>query len=124
MAGGRLKGLWQRAHKIDMLPLARVRVIAVEQYRRQYLGSMLLGDLGAEVIKIGEFRSMAAMSHVALARIFSVRATATFFRLFNRNKRSLTLNLKAPEARRVFGTWSAPQTPRSTICAAISRNWA
>ena len=35
-----------------MLPLSGVRVIAVEQYGAGPFGSMLLGDLGAEVIKI------------------------------------------------------------------------
>ena len=35
-----------------MLPLAGVRVIAVEQYGAGPFGSMLLADLGAEVIKI------------------------------------------------------------------------
>ena len=35
-----------------MLPLAGLRVIAVEQYGAGPFGSMMLGDLGAEVIKI------------------------------------------------------------------------
>ena len=34
-----------------MLPLAGVRIIAIEQYGAGPFGSMLLGDLGAEVVK-------------------------------------------------------------------------
>ena len=35
-----------------MLPLASVRVVAVEQYGAGPFGTMFLADLGAEVIKI------------------------------------------------------------------------
>ena len=84
-----------------MLPLAGVRVIAVEQYGASPFGSMLLGDLGAEVIKIENPVDGGDVSRGVGPHFFGP-GDSHFFQAFNRNKRSLTLNLKAPEARRVF----------------------
>ncbi len=82
-------------------PLAGLRVLAVEQYGAGPFGTSYLADLGADVIKIenpaeggdigrqvGPWRDAAGESH--------------FFHTFNRNKRSLTLDLKAPAGREVF----------------------
>ena len=84
-----------------MLPLSGVRVIAVEQYGAAPFGSMLLGDLGAEVIKIENPAEGGDVSRGVGPHFFGP-GDSHFFQAFNRNKRSLTLNLKVPEARRVF----------------------
>jgi succinate--hydroxymethylglutarate CoA-transferase len=84
-----------------MLPLAGVRVIAVEQYGAGPFGSMLLGDLGAEVIKIENPAEGGDIGRVVGPYYFGP-GDSHFFQAFNRNKRSLTLNLKHPEARSVF----------------------
>ena len=84
-----------------MLPLAGVRVIAVEQYGASPFGSMLLGDLGAEVIKIENPAEGGDVSRGVGPHFFGP-GDSHFFQAFNRNKRSLTLNLKHPEARGVF----------------------
>ncbi|HEY5380256.1 MAG TPA: CoA transferase [Pseudolabrys sp.] len=84
-----------------MLPLAGVRIIAVEQYGAAPFGSMLLGDLGAEVIKIENPAEGGDVSRGVGPHFFGP-GDSHFFQAFNRNKRSLTLNLKAPEARRVL----------------------
>ena len=44
-----------------------------------------------------------------------------FFQAFNRNKKSVTLNLKHPEARRVLHALVGSATRCSTTCAATSR---
>jgi crotonobetainyl-CoA:carnitine CoA-transferase CaiB-like acyl-CoA transferase len=84
-----------------MLPLAGLRVIAVEQYGAGPFGSMMLGDLGAEVIKIENPAEGGDVSR-SVGPHFFPDGDSHFFQAFNRNKKSLTLNLKHPEARRVL----------------------
>src|SRR6187431_3323374 len=86
---------------LTMLPLSGLRVIAVEQYGAGPFGSMLLGDLGAEVIKIENPAEGGDVSRTVGPYYFGP-GDSHFFQAFNRNKRSLTLNLKHPEARGVF----------------------
>ena len=83
-----------------LLPLAGVRVLAVEQYGAGPFGSMLLGDLGAEVIKI-EPPGTGEMAR-DVGPYFMEDGSSQFFQSFNRNKRSVTLNLKTPEGRTIF----------------------
>ena len=84
-----------------MLPLAGLRVIAVEQYGAGPFGSMMLGDLGAEVIKIENPAEGGDVSR-SVGPHFFADGDSHFFQAFNRNKRSLTLNLKHPRAQRVL----------------------
>ncbi|HEY7385193.1 MAG TPA: CoA transferase [Beijerinckiaceae bacterium] len=84
-----------------MLPLAGVRVIAVEQYGAGPFGSMLLGDLGAEVIKIENPAEGGDVGR-SIGPHFFGPGDSHFFQAFNRNKRSVTLDMKHPEARGVF----------------------
>lgn len=79
-----------------MLPLDGVTILAVEQYGAGPFGTMLLGDLGAEVIKIENPVDGGDMSR-GVGPFFMEDGSSQFFHSFNRNKRSLTLNLKAPE---------------------------
>ena len=83
------------------LPLAGVRVLAVEQYGAGPFGTMLLADLGAEVIKIENPADGGDMAR-AVGPHFLEDGSSQFFHSFNRNKRSLTLNLKAEEGRAIF----------------------
>jgi succinate--hydroxymethylglutarate CoA-transferase len=83
-----------------MLPLAGVRVLAVEQYGAGPFGSMQLGDMGAEIIKIenpqgGDVSRQIGPYHLGAE-------DSHFFQSFNRNKRSITLNLAVPEGQRVL----------------------
>ena len=84
-----------------MLPLSGVRVIAVEQYGAGPFGSMLMGDLGAEVIKIENPADGGDVSR-GLGPHYFAPGDSQFFHAYNRNKRSLTLDLKHPEAARVL----------------------
>ncbi len=83
------------------LPLTGVTVLAVEQYGAGPFGTMLLADLGAEVIKIENPADGGDMAR-AVGPHFLPDGSSQFFHAFNRNKRSLTLNLKAPEGREIF----------------------
>src|SRR5687767_7099966 len=81
-------------------PLSGVRVVAVEQYGAGPFGTMYLADLGAEVIKVEQPGSGDVSRGVGPH--FLGRGDSHFFQTFNRNKRSVTLDLKAPEGREIF----------------------
>jgi succinate---hydroxymethylglutarate CoA-transferase len=84
-----------------MLPLAGLRIIAVEQYGAGPYGTMQLADLGAEVIKIENPSDGGDMAR-RVGPFFLGDNDSQFFQSFNRNKRSLTLDLKKPAAREVL----------------------
>lgn len=84
----------------DSLPLKGIRILAVEQYGAGPFGSMHLADLGAEVIKIeppgGGDVSRATGPH------FLGPNDSQFFQTFNRNKKSVVLDLKSDAGREDF----------------------
>ena len=82
------------------LPLAGVRVLDVSQVMAGPFCSMLLGDMGADVIKI-EPPDGGDQTRRAMGFKLKGNDSLGFFNL-NRNKRSLTLNLKSKTAREVF----------------------
>ena len=84
-----------------MLPLEGVRVLAVEQYGAGPFGTMFLADQGAEVIKIENPRDGGDMAR-AVGPYFFPSGDSQFFHSFNRNKKSVTLDLTRPEARPVL----------------------
>ena len=84
-----------------MLPLAGLRIIAVEQYGAGPFGSMLLADLGAEVIKIENPAEGGDVSR-SVGPHFFPDGDSHFYQSLNRNKKSLTLNLKHPHAQAVL----------------------
>jgi len=89
-----------------MLPLHGVRVIAVEQYGAGPFGSMQLADMGAEIIKIenpaegGDVSRRVGPFHLG-------DNDSHFFQAFNRNKRSVALDLRQPEGQAVLGDLAA-----------------
>ena len=84
-----------------MLPLAGVRILAVEVYGAGPFGTTHLADLGAEVIKI-EQRDAGGDVSRAVGPYFLGEDDSHFFQSLNRNKKSLTLDLKHPRGREVL----------------------
>jgi succinate---hydroxymethylglutarate CoA-transferase len=84
-----------------MLPLSGVRVLAVEQYGAGPFGTMFLADQGAEVIKIENPHDGGDMSR-AIGPYFFAPGESEFFHSFNRNKKSLTLDLSRPQGKAVL----------------------
>jgi len=82
-------------------PLAGLRVLAVEQYGAGPFGSAYLADLGAEVIKVENHREGGDVGR-QMGPHFLAGEDSQFFQTFNRNKKSLTLDLKHPQARAVL----------------------
>jgi succinate---hydroxymethylglutarate CoA-transferase len=84
-----------------VLPLEGLRVLAVEQYGAGPFGTMFLADQGAEVIKIENPNDGGDMSR-AVGPHFLAPGDSEFFHSFNRNKKSLTLDLSRPEGQAVL----------------------
>lgn len=84
------------------LPLLQgVRILAVEQYGAGPFGTQHLADLGAEVIKIENPGDGGDVGRAVGPHYFGP-GDSHFYQSFNRNKKSLTLNLKHPEGRAVL----------------------
>jgi crotonobetainyl-CoA:carnitine CoA-transferase CaiB-like acyl-CoA transferase len=80
---------------IDRPPLAGLRVLAVEQYGAGPWGSLHLADLGAEVIKI-ENPHDGGDTGRQVGPYFLGPGESQFFHTFNRNKKSVAIDLKHP----------------------------
>ena len=76
-------------------------MLAVEQYGAGPFGTSYLADLGAEVIKIENHKDGGDVGRHVGPHFFGVE-DSHFFQTFNRNKKSLTLDLKHPEGKAVF----------------------
>ena len=83
------------------LPLRGIRIIAVEQYGAGPYGTQLLADLGAEVVKIENPGTGGDVSRFVSPHRLG-EADSQFFQTFNRNKKSISLDLKSGEGRAAF----------------------
>ncbi|WJL96769.1 CoA transferase [Microbacterium sp. ET2] len=83
-----------------MKPLQDVRILAIEQYGAGPWGSVHLADLGAEVIKIEDPRVGGDVGRYVPP--YNGGEDSLFFEAFNRNKRSISLDLATPAGREVF----------------------
>lgn len=87
------------ARRTADLPLAGVRILAIEQYGAGPYATMILADLGADVIKIeqpggGEIgRSIPP---------YTAEGDSLFFQSLNRGKRSVVIDLKHPDGAAVL----------------------
>jgi crotonobetainyl-CoA:carnitine CoA-transferase CaiB-like acyl-CoA transferase len=82
-----------------------VRILAVEQYGAGPFGTLFLADLGAEVIKIENRADGGDISRVVGPHFHAAlpeTARSVFYQGLNRSKKSVTLDLAAPEGRAVF----------------------
>jgi crotonobetainyl-CoA:carnitine CoA-transferase CaiB-like acyl-CoA transferase len=82
------------------LPLSGIRVLSSEAYGAGPYGTMFLAQLGAEVIKIEP--PQGGDSARATGPFFAGENDSLFHQTFNLNKRSITLDLRLPEAQAVF----------------------
>jgi len=83
------------------LPLSGVRIASVEQYGAGPFGTQHLADLGAEVIKIENFHDGGDIGRAVGPQFFGP-GDSHFYEAFNRNKRSLGLDLKHPKGQEIF----------------------
>ena len=82
----------------ENLPLQGVRILDLTQMLAGPIGSMLMGDLGAEIIKIESFKGDVTRT---IPPYFYGEDSAYFWSI-NRNKKSLVIDLKAPQGLELF----------------------
>jgi len=82
-------------------PLAGVRVLAVEQYGAGPAGTVYLADMGAEVIKVENLREGGDVGRGVGPHFFGP-GDSQFYQTFNRNKRSIALDLRSDEGRDIL----------------------
>ena len=82
-------------------PLTGLRILAVEQYGAGPAGTLYLADLGAEVIKIENHKDGGDVGRQVGPHFFGP-GDSQFFQTFNRNKKSITLDLKHSEGKAAF----------------------
>jgi alpha-methylacyl-CoA racemase len=93
-----------------MRPLDRIRVLDLTRLLPGACATLLLADLGADVIKIEDPRGGDGMRHLASgARLKPSRSTDrhVYFERLNRGKRSVTLDLRSPGAAAVLDALAA-----------------
>ena len=83
-----------------MTPLADLRILSLEQFGAGPWATLQLADLGAEVIKVEDPTVRGDVGRVVPP--YQQDDGSLFFETFNRNKRSLALDLRQPEGRDVF----------------------
>lgn len=83
------------------LPLDGVRIVSIEQYGAGPFGTQHLADLGADIIKVENPADGGDVGRHVGPHFFEP-GDSHFFQSFNRNKRSLTLDLKTPEGQQVL----------------------
>ncbi|MGJ7457713.1 CaiB/BaiF CoA transferase family protein [Halomonas sp. MA07-2] len=81
-----------------MLPLERLKVLDVSQIMAGPYCTMVLGDMGAEVIKVEKINGGDDSRQMGPY----VNDESTCFSQINRNKKSISLNLKEERAREIF----------------------
>ncbi|NHM32476.1 CaiB/BaiF CoA transferase family protein [Neobacillus terrae] len=83
-----------------MRPLEGMRIIAVSQYGAGPYAMLHLADLGAEVIKVEDPGTKGDVSRFVIP--YAENNDSLFFQALNRNKKSISLNLKSEEGRKIF----------------------
>ena len=83
-----------------MRPLADVRVLSVEQYGAGPWATLQLADLGADVIKVEDPSVGGDVGRYVPP--YQEGESSLFFETFNRNKRSVSLDLRNPAGRTAF----------------------
>lgn len=86
---------------MSQLPLKGIRILSVEQYGAGPYGTMLLADLGAEVIKIEDPSRGGDVSR-SVGPYMLGEGDSEFFQTFSLGKKSVTLDLKSNEGRAQF----------------------
>jgi alpha-methylacyl-CoA racemase len=95
-----------------MPPLDGIRVLDLTRLLPGAYATLLLADLGADVVKIEDPRGGDGMRTLAPGLTRPRRHEGSYFDRLNRNKRSVTLDLRSPDASAVVDALAA----RADVC--------
>jgi succinate---hydroxymethylglutarate CoA-transferase len=82
------------------LPLTGVRILALTQLGAGPYAMTMLGDLGAEIIKVED--PTTGGDEARSVPPYAIDGDSPYYQSFNRNTKSLTLNLRTPQGKDVF----------------------
>lgn len=82
------------------LPLEGVRILSVEQFGAGPWGTMMMADLGAEIIKIENPETGGDVARYVSP--YTGEQDSVYFQSFNRNKKSMTLNLQHEKGQEIL----------------------
>lgn len=83
------------------LPLEGIRILGFSQFGAGPYGSLQMADLGAEIIKIEDPTTEGDVARRVPPYLEDGVNDSIYFQSFNRNKKSITLNLRNPRAKEV-----------------------
>ena len=83
------------------LPLEGIRIIGFSQFGAGPYGSLQMADLGAEIIKIEDPTTEGDVARRVPPYLVDGVNDSIYFQAFNRNKKSVTLNLRTPRGKEV-----------------------
>ncbi len=83
------------------LPLSGITILSVEQYGAGPYGTMLLADLGADVVKIEDAGRGGDVSR-GVGPYLLGEGDSEFFQTFSKGKSSVEVDLKSPDGRATF----------------------
>ena len=86
----------------DKKPLNNIRILAVETQVAAPFCTMMLADAGAEVIKIESLYGDPAREGGPFVKNENGDKVSGYFMRFNRNKKSVTLDIKSDKGRNIF----------------------
>ena len=74
-----------------------IKVLELARYQAGPRAGMVMSDMGAEVIKVEKPGGEETRAHAPL-----VNGTSVYFTVYNRGKKSITLNMRAEEGKAIF----------------------
>lgn len=77
--------------------LTGIRVLELARYQAGPRAGLLMSDMGAEVIKVEKVGGEETRVHTPL-----VNGTSVYFTVYNRGKKSITLNMRSQEGKEIF----------------------
>ena len=84
------------------LPLDGIRIIAISQFGAGPFGSLQMADLGAEIIKVEDPSTDGDVARRVPPYLVESVNDSIYFQSFNRNKKSVTVNLRHPNGKEVI----------------------
>ena len=92
----------QKSKAVEMGPLAGTRMVEMGTWVAIPTAAVILGDWGAEVIKVEDIRGGDALRGFRDMEGFDVGEPHTWWNISNRNKRGIALNLQTDEGRAIL----------------------